>query len=179
MATLSEGVAIATYIGHAHYYQLAVTDRKASPSWLLGLYDVDTLRNAPRLPIMLEMTCLTSAFFQPNFSGMTIDERLLRISHGRCGGGLGTDRPRVGLWPRSAITGLLCRTVCAVKGTPDDGSTDGSRIRRTVHAGTVLPGKFTDVRAHRRRAHGAPRCSLLPHLCSTDTTLAVSRRVVL
>lgn len=77
LAALDAGAGIATYAGHSHYYQWAVTDPAATPSYLLGLYDADSLRNNRRLPILLEMTCLTSAFQQPAYSGTTIDERLL------------------------------------------------------------------------------------------------------
>ncbi|HMQ32477.1 MAG TPA: C25 family cysteine peptidase, partial [Chloroflexaceae bacterium] len=45
--------------------------------YLLGLYDPDGLSNGGRLPIVLAMTCLTSGFHQPAFSGTTLDERLL------------------------------------------------------------------------------------------------------
>src|SRR5262249_46752139 len=58
-------------------YQLAVTDEAGSPPYLLGLYDTDTLSNGARLPIVLEMTCLTSAFQTPAYSRTTIDERWL------------------------------------------------------------------------------------------------------
>lgn len=50
--------------------------------YLLGLYDVDALTNGERLPIVLEITCLTSAFQQPAYSGTTIDERLVLHPNG-------------------------------------------------------------------------------------------------
>jgi hypothetical protein len=76
-ALLSGGAGLATYVGHSHQWQWAVTDPSAVLSYLLGLYDSDDLTNAGRLPIVLEMTCLTSAFQTPAYSGTTIDERLL------------------------------------------------------------------------------------------------------
>ena len=77
LALLNAGAGLVNYVGHAHHWQWAVTDLTASPSYLMGLYDVDTLTNRKRLPILLEMTCLTSAFQQPAYSGTTIDERFL------------------------------------------------------------------------------------------------------
>lgn len=77
LAALNAGAGLVNYIGHSHTWQWAVTDPVLTPSYLLGLYDVDTLDNGDRLPIVLEMTCLTSAFQQPAYSGTTIDERLV------------------------------------------------------------------------------------------------------
>lgn len=74
---LNAGAGLVSYVGHSHQWQWAVTDPAAPPGTLLSLYDVDTLRNADRLPIVLEMTCFTSAFQQPAYSGTTIDERLV------------------------------------------------------------------------------------------------------
>jgi hypothetical protein len=78
----SAGAGLAAYVGHSHQWQWAVTDPAADPSYLLSLYDADDLGNAGRLPILLELTCLTSAFQTPAFSGTTIDERLLLASGG-------------------------------------------------------------------------------------------------
>ena len=77
LAALNGGAGLVNYIGHSHAWQWAVTDPAVTPSYLLGLYDVDALTNGDRLPIVLEMTCLTSAFQQPAYSGTTIDERLV------------------------------------------------------------------------------------------------------
>jgi hypothetical protein len=74
---LSAGAGLVSYIGHSHQWQWAVTDPATPPGALLSLYDIDTLTNADRLSIVLEMTCYTSAFQQPAYSGTTIDERLL------------------------------------------------------------------------------------------------------
>lgn len=74
---LSRGAALVNYVGHSHHWQWAVTDASALPGHLLGLYDVDKLANAGKLPIVLEMTCLTGAFQTPAVSGTTLDERLL------------------------------------------------------------------------------------------------------
>lgn len=77
LALLNSGAGLVTYTGHSHQWQLAVTDPTATPAYLLGLYDADALTNNERPSIMLEMTCLTSAFQTPAYSGTTIDERLL------------------------------------------------------------------------------------------------------
>lgn len=76
-AALSAGAATVTYVGHSHYWQWAVTDLASEKPYLLGLYDVDRLTNGERLPVVLEMTCLTGAFQYPSRSGTTIDERLV------------------------------------------------------------------------------------------------------
>jgi hypothetical protein len=82
LALLNQGAALVNFAGHSHYWQMAVTDPSADISYLLGLYDVDTLTNAPGLPIFLQLTCLTGAFQQPARSGTTIDERLLLHPNG-------------------------------------------------------------------------------------------------
>lgn len=79
---LNAGAGLVTYIGHAHQWQWALTDLAADPPYLLGLYEVDALTNAPRLPIVLDMTCLTAAFQTPAYSKTTLDERLLLHSGG-------------------------------------------------------------------------------------------------
>ena len=76
VAALDRGAGLATYIGHAHFWQWASTDLEADPPYLLGLFDVDTLTNGSKLPIVTELTCLTGMFQQPAYSGTTLDERL-------------------------------------------------------------------------------------------------------
>jgi hypothetical protein len=49
---------------------------------LISLYDPDTLTNRDRLPVVLSMTCLSSAFQTPAFSGTTLDERMLLNPNG-------------------------------------------------------------------------------------------------
>lgn len=75
------GAGLVNYIGHGSPYQWAVTDFSASPPYLLGQYDPDGMSNGARLPIVLELTCLTGAFQTPSFGG-TIDERLLLAPSG-------------------------------------------------------------------------------------------------
>ncbi|MGB5051693.1 MAG: C25 family cysteine peptidase, partial [Caldilineaceae bacterium] len=79
---LNRGGGFASYIGHAHQWQLASTDLNAEPPYLLGLYDADGLTNEGNLPVLLEMSCLTGMFQLPAFSGTTIDERLLLHTKG-------------------------------------------------------------------------------------------------
>ncbi|GAB4122468.1 MAG: C25 family cysteine peptidase [Roseiflexaceae bacterium] len=74
---ISDGAAMVTYAGHSGQFQWAVTDLSKEPSYLLGLYDADLLSNVGRSAIFRNMTCLTSAFHTPAFSGTSIDERLL------------------------------------------------------------------------------------------------------
>lgn len=77
LAALSAGAGVVTYVGHSHTWQWAVTDPADPAGYLLGLYDPDSLTNIGRLPVVLEMTCLTAAFQTPARSGTTLDERLL------------------------------------------------------------------------------------------------------
>lgn len=81
VAELSQGAGLVNYVGHGSPYQLATTDLSAKPPYLLNVYDAEDLANGDRLPIVLEMTCLTSAFQRPDVGG-TIDERLLLNTHG-------------------------------------------------------------------------------------------------
>lgn len=82
LAALNTGAATVMYIGHSHHWQWAVTDLEAETSYLLGLYDPDSLSNGERLPVVLAMTCLSSAFHQPARRPTTIDERLLLSNTG-------------------------------------------------------------------------------------------------
>lgn len=80
---INNGAALITYIGHSHQWQWAVTNQQSqTSSYLLGLYDADSLRNTGRLAVIRELTCLTAAFHTPAFSGTTIDERLLLVPGG-------------------------------------------------------------------------------------------------
>lgn len=74
---LNGGAALVNYIGHGYVTQWGVTDVAASPNTLLSLYDPDSFTNSANMPIVLSMTCLTSAFQAPNFYSTSIDERLL------------------------------------------------------------------------------------------------------
>lgn len=84
IARLSAGAGLVTYNGHSHHWQWAITDESpsADPNSLLGLYDTDLLTNKNRYFIGLSMTCLTSQFQKPAFSGTVLDERLLLNTNG-------------------------------------------------------------------------------------------------
>jgi hypothetical protein len=77
LSALEEGAGLINYTGHSSNWQWAITELDANPNSLLGLYDPDNLTNSPRLPIVLEMTCLTAAFQTPAPLPTTLDERLL------------------------------------------------------------------------------------------------------
>lgn len=77
LAAWQKGPGFITYIGHAHHWQWASTDLNATPPYLLGLYDPDSLNNQADPSIVLGLTCLTGAFQTPAFAGTTIDERML------------------------------------------------------------------------------------------------------
>ncbi len=83
------GAAFVHYLGHGLQFQWAYTgpplqaDAPRDRQYLLGLFEVDDLRNGGRLPVVLAMTCLSGAFQIPAFVGTSIDERLVV----RAGGG--------------------------------------------------------------------------------------------
>jgi len=77
LAQFSSGAAVVTYFGHAHQQQWAVTALSEPNNWLLHRSDVPLLENGERLPVVLSLTCLSSAFQWPSYIGATIDETLL------------------------------------------------------------------------------------------------------
>lgn len=77
LTQFSDGAAVVAYVGHAHQQQWAVTELSAPENWLIHRNDVAALANGERLPVVLALTCLSSAFQWPSYVGMTIDEALL------------------------------------------------------------------------------------------------------
>ncbi|WP_240614568.1 C25 family cysteine peptidase [Herpetosiphon llansteffanensis] len=77
LAMWNTGATIMQYTGHSHAYQWAVTDPLLEPRGLLDLNAVAALHNDERLPLLLALTCLTSAFHQPSPRGTTLDEALV------------------------------------------------------------------------------------------------------
>jgi hypothetical protein len=85
-AAFESGSGLMIYSGHG------LPDRWASISpgsdgatWLLKRDDVSTLQNVDRLPVVLELACLTSAFHERDANGAlvgTIDESLVRAPGG-------------------------------------------------------------------------------------------------
>lgn len=88
MGAFDAGAAVLHYVGHGLQFQWAYTGPPLRPGepddkqHLLGLFGVDELRNGPRLPVVLSMTCLTGSFQIPAFSGTSIDERLVARADG-------------------------------------------------------------------------------------------------
>lgn len=81
-AVFNAGAGLVNFIGHGNAFQWAVTDSAADPAYLLSLYSSDAMTNGKRLPVVLSLSCLTSAFHFAAFSGTTIDERLLLATNG-------------------------------------------------------------------------------------------------
>jgi hypothetical protein len=69
------GVSLLVYSGHANPWQWATTALDADPPYLYTLYDGDRLENGSRLPILLNLSCLTGSFANPEL--LTTDELLL------------------------------------------------------------------------------------------------------
>lgn len=84
VALFNAGGAIANFQGHGNVDRLAFTDdTRGSPiNYLLGAADVAALNNGHRLPILIEMACLTSAFQRPLDKAATIDELLVLAPNG-------------------------------------------------------------------------------------------------
>ena len=76
------GAGLILYNGHSSVRQWAAER-------LFHRDDVAALRNARRLPVVLEMTCFTGLYHEAG--GTTLDETLLRAAEGRCGCRLGAD----------------------------------------------------------------------------------------
>jgi hypothetical protein len=73
---------LVVYTGHANHFQWASTVRTLPQPYLFGTNDIYELHNYERLPIVLEMTCLTAQFTFLSATGTTIDERFQRHSDG-------------------------------------------------------------------------------------------------
>lgn len=83
-AGLDAGAGLVVYAGHGSQWEWAETGPPLpiGERSLLSLYDADQLTNGARLPVVLAMTCLSSAFHLPSFSGTSLDERLLLSAGG-------------------------------------------------------------------------------------------------
>jgi hypothetical protein len=101
------GAGIINYVGHGNERQMAVTRPEDTPNHLMYLSDVDSLLNPGRLPIVLQMTCLTSAFQTPvrlddtgssPYLATTMDERLVLAADG-AGNGTGA----IATWGSSGL----------------------------------------------------------------------------
>ena len=69
----NDGAGLLVFTGHSSEHQWAAER-------LFHLDDVSGLNNGPRLPVVLQMTCLTGSFHNPAYA--TLDEALLRASNG-------------------------------------------------------------------------------------------------
>ena len=76
-AAFNQGAGLLVYAGHGLQFQWAFTAVGIERPFLLNVDTATELRNAPALPIVLSMTCLTGAFQHPSFRGTTIDEALV------------------------------------------------------------------------------------------------------
>ncbi|MFN3373504.1 MAG: C25 family cysteine peptidase, partial [Chloroflexus sp.] len=76
-AAFNQGAGLLVYAGHGLQFQWAFTQVGIDDPFLLNVDTATDLRNAPALPVVLSMTCLTGAFQHPSFRGTTIDEALV------------------------------------------------------------------------------------------------------
>ena len=93
---VNDGAAVITYNGHGNEQQMATTDLSLADPFYALLHYNDTfweglsdwygepfLANGSKLPIMLQMTCLTGSFQRPQFYyPQSIDERLMLTPNG-------------------------------------------------------------------------------------------------
>ena len=93
---MNDGAAVITYNGHGNEQQMATTDLSLADPFYALLHYNDTfweglsdwygepfLANGSKLPIMLQMTCLTGSFQRPQFYyPQSIDERLMLTPNG-------------------------------------------------------------------------------------------------
>ncbi len=77
MQQWNNGAGLVTYIGHSNHYQWAVTDYTQANPFILNIWDVDTFKNGSKLPIVVSLACLSSAFQHESSIGKTIDEQLV------------------------------------------------------------------------------------------------------
>lgn len=84
VSLFNDGAAVVNYQGHGQIDRWAYTaETPSNPvNYLFGAQDVAQLRNGVRLPVVLEMACLTGAFMRPEMNGSTIDELLLLAPQG-------------------------------------------------------------------------------------------------
>lgn len=88
LALLDQGAGVVNYIGHGSAEQWATTNLDGSPTspngpgYLFSLYDPDRMANGDHMPIVLDLTCRTSAFQTQNNRGTAIDERLVTKADG-------------------------------------------------------------------------------------------------
>jgi hypothetical protein len=80
IAALNRGTGTVMYAGHSYYINWGTTSYSVNYPHLLWISDTDDLSNGERLPVVLTMTCLTSAF--QVYEGSTIDERILLHPNG-------------------------------------------------------------------------------------------------
>jgi hypothetical protein len=73
----SNGAALVTYVGHSNHYQWAVTDYTQANPYILQIWDTDAIKNNSKLPIVVSISCLSSAFQHESSVGKTIDEQLV------------------------------------------------------------------------------------------------------
>lgn len=72
------GAGLVNYNGHSNHQQMAaLEDAGGTGGYLYYMYDADSMSNGVKQPIVLQMTCLTSAFQNTTSTGTTLDERLL------------------------------------------------------------------------------------------------------
>ena len=84
VALFNEGAAALNFQGHGQVDRWAFTANSTGSlvNYLFGADDVAQLKNGVRLPVVLEMACLTGSFHRTEMHGATIDEMLLLAPNG-------------------------------------------------------------------------------------------------
>ncbi len=78
---MNAGAGLVNYNGHSNYQQMAVReDLSGRSGYLYFIQDASAMQNGAKMPIVLQMTCLTSAFQNTTLYASTVDERFLVAS---------------------------------------------------------------------------------------------------
>jgi hypothetical protein len=175
LAGIDLGVALLVYNGHSNHFQLAVTDAQAQPpnvTYLLNLNDVDALANGDRLPVLLQMTCLTSAFQTPFRSGTTFDERMVLSPRGGAIAAWGPTGLGVGRGHEPLQNGFLRALAAAPGGSAELGAlvaagltelyTQGNCCQDLLHTYVLLGDPRTQMRLAPAHWIFAPAASQAP-----------------
>ena len=136
-----------------------VTDSQKTPPYLLGLYDPDDLTNGARLPIVLAMTCLTSAFQTPNYSRTTLDERWLIKPNGGAVAIWGPTGFGVAHGHDAMQRGFYRALWAAPPQSATLGPADSGGLPGAVHHRQLLPGYTGNLRAAGRPADQGARAA--------------------
>lgn len=128
LARWNAGAGLISYFGHSSVRQWAVER-------LFHRDDVAALRNGHRLPVVLEMTCFTGFFHEPN--GTTLDETLVRAAEGGAVAVWGASGLGVAVGHQQLAAGFLASLYARHEGTLGAGTLSG-RLKLEASGSSAL-----------------------------------------